>query len=418
MHPSTRIAALLLGSGCAALAAGSPASPSPVEAGAVRVALFNIRELSTDKLLEVDSLGRGTNSQLLAAAAIVREIDPDVLVLNELDHDLAGAPQDLALNARRFAAAYLDRSGDGAGYGFTWAPPCNTGILSGLDLNRDGRVATEADRGTREHGGDSFGFGVYPGQYSLAVLSKLPLDGGRARSWQRLLWKDLPGAHLPEGFWGDEELAGLRLSSKTHAALPLAAPGDTLWLLLSHPTPPGFDGPEDRNGRRNFDELRLWSLLLGDSAAPNRSGESAGADSPTDGELLPFADDAGSRTPLPVRAPLLLVGDLNAGPESAAVDGAGLAIDQLLGHPRLQDGAPWLRRPAPPGGWTEGDPRAGWTYGGEERGRRIDHLLPSLELRAVGGGVVWPDSTADPQGNARALRASDHRLVWMDLDRR
>jgi hypothetical protein len=30
-------------------------------------------------------------------------------------------------------------------------------------------------------------------------------------------------------------------------------------FLVSHSTLPVFDGPEDRNGRRNFDEIRFWA---------------------------------------------------------------------------------------------------------------------------------------------------------------
>ena len=33
--------------------------------------------------------------------------------------------------------------------------------------------------------------------------------------------------------------------------------GKTFHLLASHPTPPVFDGDEDRNGKRNHDEVRL-----------------------------------------------------------------------------------------------------------------------------------------------------------------
>ena len=35
--------------------------------------------------------------------------------------------------------------------------------------------------------------------------------------------------------------------------------GKKIHFLVSHPTPPVFDGPEDRNGRRNHDEIRLWA---------------------------------------------------------------------------------------------------------------------------------------------------------------
>ena len=34
---------------------------------------------------------------------------------------------------------------------------------------------------------------------------------------------------------------------------------ETVHFLVSHPTPPVFDGPEDRNGPRNYDEIRFWA---------------------------------------------------------------------------------------------------------------------------------------------------------------
>jgi hypothetical protein len=30
-----------------------------------------------------------------------------------------------------------------------------------------------------------------------------------------------------------------------------------LHVLVSHPTPPSFDGAEDRNGRRNHDDVQV-----------------------------------------------------------------------------------------------------------------------------------------------------------------
>ena len=61
--------------------------------------------------------------------------------------------------------------------------------------------------------------------------------------------------------------AQLRLSSKTHADVGVAVPTvdggfREVRVLISHPTPPVFDGPEDRNGRRNRDEIRFWSIHL------------------------------------------------------------------------------------------------------------------------------------------------------------
>ena len=54
--------------------------------GVVRIATFNVQELSWKKLQEVDAGGKGNHPQLLAAAAIIRHVRPDILLLNEIDY--------------------------------------------------------------------------------------------------------------------------------------------------------------------------------------------------------------------------------------------------------------------------------------------------------------------------------------------
>ena len=148
---------------------------------------------------------------------------------------------------------------------------------------------------------------------------------------------------------------------------------------MSHPTPPGFDGPEDRNGRRNFDEIRFWRLYL-----------------EGDGRLV---DDAGRAGGYASDRPFVIAGDLNARPGDTAVVYDGVAAaDQLRRHPGIQD-PPATARPT------------AVFFGGI----RIDYLLPSDGLDVIGGGVFWPDPDTDPAGAALADSASDHRLVWLDL---
>ena len=43
---------------------------------------------------------------------------------------------------------------------------------------------------------------------------------------------------------------------------------------------------------------------------------------------------------------------------------------------------------------------------------RVDYVLPSSNLETESVGIFWPE-TRDPL--ARLLRASDHRLVWADI---
>ena len=134
----------------------------------------------------------------------------------------------------------------------------NTGIPSGFDLNNNGTIGG---------GDDAFGFGAYPGQFGLAVFSKYPIDYPHVRTFQHFLWKDMPGAMLPDDpatpapadWYSPEELDVFRLSSKSHWDLPIDLGRKTVHFLVSHPTPPVFDGAEDRNGTRNFDEIRFWA---------------------------------------------------------------------------------------------------------------------------------------------------------------
>lgn len=369
----------------------------PAPRNRLRVGLFNIRELSAEKLADVGPDGAGRDPQVQAAAAVIRRVRPDVLVLQEIDRAPGYGEGGVDGNARRFVSAYLDRGADPLSYRYLFDAAVNTGLLSGLDLDRDGVVAGEEDLGTPAWGGDSFGWGVYPGQYAMAVLSNVPLDRDAVRTFQRFRWSDLPGNHLPAEFFG--EVAGaLRLSSKAHWDLPVHLGDERLHLLISHPTPPVFDGPEDRNGRRNFDEIAFWARYLdGDPA---------------------LVDDRGGTGGLPPGEPFVVVGDLNADPvRGEVVAGAGRSIDTLLQHPGIQDSGTWLtsrgalaaRQPGPP----EYAERATAVFNG---GMRLDYLLPAAGIGIVGGGVFWPDPGEDPEGSAWAAAASDHRMVWIDLE--
>ena len=339
----------------------------------IRIATFNIQELSLAKLDLVDSAGRGTDPQLLAAAAIIKRLRPDVLLLNEVDFD-ARHP------ARLFAERYLGAGPDAIAYPHHFTAPSNTGILSGLDLDRNGVTADSSLRGERTHGDDSWGFGIYPGQYAMAVLSRFPIDTARVRTFQHFPWRDLPGHHMPEGFWPESVATQVRLSSKSHWDVPVIIGNDTLHILASHPTPPVFDGPEDRNGRRNFDEIGFWKHYLDDNQS--------------------LVDDAGARGGLDTTKHFVIVGDLNADPERSDTTFDGVrAMAQLLGHARVQE------FPA-----HRGVPTA--TFLG---GTRVDYVLPSRALEVLGGGVFNPDSTADPASATLARAASDHRMVWLDM---
>lgn len=66
-------------------------------------------------------------------------------------------------------------------------------------------------------------------------------------------------------------LAVLRLSSKSHWDLPDYVGDRVVHVLAAHPTPPVFDGPEDRNGLRNADEIRFWADYVAGPTPPGSS---------------------------------------------------------------------------------------------------------------------------------------------------
>ena len=163
-----------------------------------------------------------------------------------------------------------------------------------------------------------------------------------------------------------------------------------------------FDGPEQRNRRRNFDEIRLLADHV--SGDPQRAGY--------------IVDDAGAWRTACRRA----VRDcrrLNADPHDG--DSQPGAIEQLLAHPRIQaepvpgsdGGAESAHRMGGSNLTHRGDPRHDTAVFSDPPGNlRVDYVLPSTGMQVIDAGVYWPLS-GEP--DAALLDASDHRLVWIDV---
>jgi endonuclease/exonuclease/phosphatase family metal-dependent hydrolase len=331
------------------------------------------------------------DDQAKRVAAIIQRVRPSVLLINEFDYDEEGRA------ATRFLQDYLgvpQHGGTPIGYEHVFLGPVNTGEPAGMDLDRDGR-----DDGP----GDAFGFGQHPGQYGMLLLSQFPILSSRTRTFRLLPWRAMPDNALPFDFYGPEAAAVLRLSSKSHWDVPVRLPdGRVLHLLASHPTPPVFDGPEDRNGRRNFDEIRFWADYLD----PRSSGW--------------IVDDTGTRGGIAEGEPFVVLGDLNADPFDG--DSSENAMASLIEHPRIAASA----APASDGAVVSARRSGGVNV--EHRGNpmfdtveldpdgpgnlRLDYVLPSVELELLAGGVFWPPPEVP---DSELVGASDHRLVWIDV---
>lgn len=375
--------------------------PSAPVKGAFRIATYNV-SLHRKQSGELRKDLEGDSEQAKRLATIVQTLQPDILVINEIDFE-----PDLA-SIELFRTKYLNQAkglgvrGSTQPFAYQFAAAVNTGVPSGLDLNQNQKT-DEAD--------DCFGFGNYPGQYGMAIYSRHPIQQDKCRTFQKLLWSSMPNAQQPKtesgkNYYPDDVWTKLRLSSKSHWDVLIDFQGKPLHVLMSHPTPPVFDGPEDRNGCRNHDEIRFWSDYLDNEQA---SGY--------------VVDDQGVKGGLANDQAFVICGDLNSDPK----DGAGnpAAILRLMSHPRVLKMEP----PKSQGAIEASDKQAGANkkhqapaehdtadFNDRSSGNlRCDFVLPSVNWKVLGSGVFWPTIDQISAFDKDLLEASDHRLVWVDL---
>lgn len=368
-----------------------------VEPVALRVATFNIEDLRTGELIPPYS------ERVLRAAEVIQRIRPNVILINELAYDMAGGPGFDAdagpgKNAERLARLLAEPAAPGLEpLSFTpFTAETNTGRASGFDLDRNGEVVTvippdsgEQTDAHRAYGGDCWGYGAFPGQYGMALLvdERLEIKQEYVRTFRLFPWANMPNALMPtyidedgeeQPWYADEAGLLFRLSSKSHWDIPVLLPnGETVHFLCSHPTPPAFDGPEQRNKMRNHDEIRFWADYVDNAAY--------------------IVDDRRRPGGLPAGAHFVIMGDLNADPQK------GNSINDPIGM--LLSTRTVGEDPAP----VSEIELEGLAPGDTARfGLRVDYVLPSATIGVKRSGV-WRHA---PRG---AEFPSDHFPVWADI---
>lgn len=327
--------------------------PHVASAEPVRVALLHTDLGRAGPGLLLRDIRRQEGDVLIARDVIVNA-RPDILLLLRFDYDL----HNTALAA---FAELLAEAGHPMPHHFAQRP--NTGMATGLDMDGDGRTGTPDD---------AQGFGAFAGAGGMALLSRLPIDTGAVQDHSGFLWRDLPGAMIPQRDGAPFPSARVfdiqRLSSTGHWQVPVVLPdGRRLNLLAWHAGPPVFGGRHSRNQRRNHDENAFWLHLL-------------------DGALsIP-----------PPEAPFVLIGNSNLDP--AAGDGLHAPMRALLSHPALQDPQPGGRHPA---SQLESTATAFWQNGPGPM--RVSYILPDAEAQVLDSGLTWPPEPAR------------HALIWADL---
>lgn len=279
--------------------------------------------------------------------AIIAHHTPDLLLLTDIDYDYDA----LALSA---LAETLD-------YPHHFALRPNTGLQTGFDLDGDGRFGDARD---------AQGYGRFSGDGGMAILSQFAIDATQVTDLSDVLWRDVPNAVLPTTMTA-EVAAVQRLSTSGHWIVPIDTRIGPVTLLAFAATPPVFDGPEDRNGLRNRDELMIWQHVL-------------------DGNYGAAPSD------------FVLLGNANLDPLGG--EGYSTAIAEVLRDPRLTD--PYT-----------GIPTANWPEDGPGN-LRVSYVLPATSFTVRDAGVFWP-APDDPDATLLGddgLAAGVHHLVWVDID--
>jgi endonuclease/exonuclease/phosphatase family metal-dependent hydrolase len=368
--------------------------PKPLRVATFNVSIEATNYLSREELAKNPSLANvvhreldtAQNPQMRNIAEIVQRTRPDIILLNEFDY-----VEDSSMGIQLFMDNYLQVSQNGLSpitYPYFYIAPVNTGIATKHDLDNNGTSSGNA--------GDAYGFGYYPGQYGMALLSRHPIKQDGIRTFQRFLWKDMPDALKPQNpdlsnWYNTEEWAEFRLSSKSHWDIPVHTNNGIVHIIASHPTPPTFDGPEDRNGRRNHDEIRLIRDYIDNQAY--------------------LYDDSMQKGGLNENSRFIIVGDLNSSPDEG--DSIKQGIRSLLEHPFVNSSC----APSSKAGQANRSENPFAANHTAQWGARADYAVPSKHgLEVLNCGVYWP-SKDEPQHSLVETRnaSSDHRLVWLDV---
>ena len=322
------------------------------------------------------------NQQIKNIAEIIQRVNPDIILLNEFDR-----VNNQHQNIRYFIKNYLAKAQNdqtAINYPYFYQGPVNTGVKVN-NINNDKSI--------------THGFGYFEGHFGMVLLSKYPINYNTIKTFQFFKWRDMPNALKPispetnQPWYSDSVWNELRLSSKSHWDIPININGKEIHILASHPTPPVFDGPENRNGNRNHDEIRFWRDYIDNTQANY------------------IYDDGGKKGGLSPNKPFIILGDQNA--SSVEGDAINSGIKSLLTNNKLQDSMPTSI-----GGELYRTDNNNAKYHTAYWGMRADYVLPSaLDFTIKNSGVFWPQKKDETYRLIKDRAASsDHRLVWVDLE--
>ena len=152
--------------------------------GKLRVATFDVNLSAKQQGQLGADLAGGASTEAAQVAKAIQQADADVVLLTGIDADEAAA--------RSLNNQYLKHAQDGGravDYPYVYAGPTNKGTPSGADLDNDQVVGGPAD---------AWGYGEFPGQGAMVLLSKHPIDAQHVQTVTKQRWSQMPGNTMPQ----------------------------------------------------------------------------------------------------------------------------------------------------------------------------------------------------------------------------
>ena len=359
---------------------------APSAAETLRIATYDVGLTRDGPGLLLAELAAPPEGALAGVLAVIRAARPDVLLLTGFDHDHRG----LALAAFR---ARLGEGPDGIAYPYAFDAPVNAGEPSRRDLDGDGRTMGP---------GDARGWGRFPGQGGMALLSRLPLDPSAAS----VLPPACAGGTFPEPRCRSAPTAA-PFPTRRPAASSGCRRGRIGTSRSSCPTAGACTCSRRIRPRRSSTGRRASTATATPTSSPSGPPISTAPPSPTTParrRRWPTGRWCFSATSTSIRP----TGRASTGRSRRSSPTRASATRGRRAPARAAAGA------ARADGGQAGDPgldTADWREDGPGN-LRVDYVLPSAELAVAGAGVFWP---APGVPLAEAAAATPHRLVWVDL---
>lgn len=261
------------------------------EKESLRVATVNAGLSEDEEGALAERLEGGQDEAAQMLARNIQKTRPDVLLITDIDTDthVADIFKDQYLAEAQTDGEAGSKALSPLDYRYVYAASTNAGVQSGADLNGNGSTGDA---------GDAFGVGHFEGQRSMILYSRYPIKQDEVRTFNDLIWSELPGNSLDTEKYSKLVRSVLPLNSTSLWDVPLDVDGETVHVVATGLTP---DQGEGADADRRLDQLRFLNMYLSDSD-----------------ELRDLTDDAGAYGGLEKDANAVVLGAL--GPDAESLD--------------------------------------------------------------------------------------------------